>query len=116
MAFEELIKQVADTLQKEASVKAVFGEPVKLDTHMVIPVALVTIEIGGGGTGASRKPAAEARDFFAGGGGINVLSKPVGFIHELEGKAVFTPIVKPQEEVHLSPLAKKIISAVTPNH
>ena len=114
MAFEELIKQLAQTLQNEASVRAVFGEPIKLDTHIVVPVATVAVNISGGGTGASRKPAPETRDFFAGGGGINVFAKPVGFIHEQDGKAVFAAIAPPVKETELPPIARKIIEAVTP--
>ncbi|HUJ27488.1 MAG TPA: hypothetical protein VLW85_15795 [Myxococcales bacterium] len=113
MAFEELVKQVAETLQKEGSVRAVFGEPVKLDTHIVVPVALVSIELGGGGTGATRKEE-KPRDFFAGGGSVKIVAKPAGFIHEQDGKALFTVIAEPHEPMNLPPLAKKIIEAVTP--
>ena len=117
MPFEEMVKQVTETIQKEGNAKAVFGEPTKLDTHVVIPVASIVISVGGGGGGASRKPVAEiARFFGGGGGGVDVVASPVGFIHERDGAVVFTRIDRAGEEEraqHLPPLAEKIASAFT---
>jgi hypothetical protein len=60
---------------------------------VVVPVAMVAIELGGGGGGGTRKPAAEiARMFGGGGGGLKVVARPVGLIHEQEGDVVFTRI------------------------
>ena len=115
MPFEEIVKQVAETIQKEANARAVFAEAMKLDTHIVVPVASVVVSIGAGGTGASRKPAAELRRFFgAGGGGINVLAKPVGFIHEKDGQVVFTYIEaeKAEEKGLPAAMAERLMSAL----
>lgn len=99
MSVEEIVKQVSETIQKEANARAVFAEPMKLDKHLVIPVATVVVSIGGGGTGGSRRPAIDVARFFgAGGGGINVLAQPVGYIYEEGDKVVFAPIEKPHHE------------------
>ncbi len=87
MAIEELVRKVAETLEKEGNTRAIFGEPIKLDTKTLIPVACVAV----GGAGAGVSPKADQRGFGAGGGGgLNVM--PVGFIHEQAGEIVFTPI------------------------
>ncbi len=116
MAFEEIVKQVAETIQKEANARAVFAEAMKLDTHVVIPVAAVQISLGGGGTGSSRKPTSElARFFGAGGGGLDVRAKPVGFIHEKDGIVVFTPIEIPAEGKEKEKgLPERLMSAIAP--
>lgn len=112
MPFGEIVKQVAETIQKEANARAVFGEPTKLDTHIVIPVASVVISLSGGG-GGSRKPGADiVRLFGGGGGGLTVTASPVGFIHEKDGAVVFTRIEKPKQEDKALPLvAERIMGA-----
>jgi uncharacterized spore protein YtfJ len=115
MPFEEIVKQVTETIQKEASARAVFGEPTKLDTHIVVPVATVSIELGGGGGGGTRKPGAEiARIFGGGGGGLKVVARPVGLIHEQDGAVVFTRIEAEKPIDAPAPLAERIVSALTP--
>lgn len=106
MAFEEIVKQVAETIQKEANVRAVFAEATKLDTHIVVPVATVTVSIGGGGTGTTRKT--EDKITAAGGGGVNVICKPVGFIHEKDGQVIFTTI---EHEKGLPAMAERLLQA-----
>lgn len=87
MALEEMVKQVTEMLEKEGNSKVVFGELVKLDTHNIIPVAAVEVGGGAGGTHPS-KPL----PFVAGGGGMALKIRPVGFIQERDGQVVFTPI------------------------
>ena len=112
MAFEEIVKQVAETIQKEANARAVFAEAMKLETHVVIPVAAVHISLGGGGTGSSRKPTSElARFFGAGGGGLDVRANPVGFIHEKDGAVVFTPIEIKSEHEKEKGLPERLMAA-----
>ena len=112
MPFEEIVKQVAETIQKEANARAVFGEPTKLDTHIVVPVAGITISIGGGGGGGSRKPGIELPRFFGGGGGgLNIIARPAGFIHEKDGVVIFTPIeTEKRPETGLPLVARQIRS------
>lgn len=83
MAFDEMMKQVALTLERDGSVRAVFGEAIKLEHHTIVPVAVVS---GGGGAGGSQGEQA------AGGAGIAVNVRPVGFISEHGDEVTFTPI------------------------
>lgn len=86
MAFDEMMKQVAMTLERDASVRAVFGEAIKLEHHTIVPVAVVS---GGGGAGGTQ---GEPTVSFAGGGGLALTVKPVGFISEHGDDVHFTPI------------------------
>lgn len=88
MALEEMVKQVAELLEKEGNSKAVFGEVVKLDTHNIMPVAV--IEVGGGGGGAGARQ--EKLPVLGGGGALALKVRPVGFIQEKNGEVLFTPI------------------------
>ena len=86
MDIEDLVKQVAVTLERDGSAHAVFGESIKLEHHTIVPVAVVT---GGGGGGGSQGATNGA---FAGGAGIGLTVRPVGFIYESGEEVVFTPI------------------------
>lgn len=83
MAFDEMMKQVAVTLERDGSVRAVFGEAIKLEHHTIVPVAVVS---GGGGAGGSQGEQS------AGGAGIALNVRPVGFISEHGDEVTFTPI------------------------
>jgi uncharacterized spore protein YtfJ len=100
-----IMHDLTTILQQEGNVRAVFGTPVKLDNHVVIPVA--TIKLGGGGGGAIRKlgPAADVvrrllgkdgetalETKIGGGGGWTIDVRPVGFLSEQAGRVVFTKI------------------------
>lgn len=86
MPFEDLMDQLALTLERDGSVQAVFGEPIKLEQHTIVPVAVVT-----GGAGAGGSQGADAGGF-AGGAGFGLNVRPVGFIHESGENVIFTPI------------------------
>jgi uncharacterized spore protein YtfJ len=92
MGMEEIVKEIAAALEKEGNSKAVFGEPVKLETKTVIPVAAVRLGAGG----AAMSPHAQASEIvkalFGGGGGGAFDVHPVGFISEKNGEVTFTPI------------------------
>ncbi|MFV8750195.1 hypothetical protein ACNOYE_06565 [Nannocystaceae bacterium ST9] len=113
MNVEAIVAQLAQTIQKEANVDAIFGQPRKLDEHVVIPVARVEIKInGGGGMGSGTGPqatsatatsdAATASDkplptLMGGqgggaGGGIEVHVLPLGFIRDGKNGAEFLAI------------------------
>jgi uncharacterized spore protein YtfJ len=128
MELEKIIKEIAETIQSQANVKAVFGEPVKLDNHVVIPVAKISVAFGlGGGSegqGAERREegnkAGEERGF-GGAGGMKLQALPAGFIHEKDGEVVFSTIDVPQEgllsdltSLLTNPLMTKIFSIFTP--
>jgi uncharacterized spore protein YtfJ len=86
MAFDDMMKQVAMTLERDASVRAVFGDAIKLEHHTIVPVAVVS---GGGGAGGTQ---GDPTVSFAGGGGLALTVKPVGFISEHGDEVHFTPI------------------------
>jgi len=73
---QQAIRDVAQAIAEEADVRAVFGEPLKLKTLSVIPVARIRIHVAGG----------------LGAGNLEVSSEPVGFITEKDGEAVFQAI------------------------
>jgi len=89
MDFEAIARHVAQTIEHSGSAKAVFGEPLKLQTQIVIPVAAVGASLGGGG--------GHAPIGGGGGGGLNIQALPVGYLHEKDGAVVFSPIELPVE-------------------
>ncbi len=91
MPMEEIVKQIAETLEREGNARAVFGEPMKLESKTVIPVAVIGFG-GGGGLGAAPDSSKLVKAIFSGGGGGGFNIRPVGFIHERGGEVVFTPI------------------------
>lgn len=86
MAMEDLVTQIANTLEKDGRVQAVFGEALKLEHHTIVPVAVVS---GGGGAGGAQGTVGTG---FSGGAGLGLQVRPVGFIHEQGTDVVFTPI------------------------
>jgi uncharacterized spore protein YtfJ len=92
MALEEVVKQVAQALEMEGNSKVVFGEPVKLESKTVIPVAQVRLGAGGGGVMPGGETSGLLKALISGGGGGGFDVRPVGFIHERDGEVVFTPI------------------------
>ena len=86
MTTEEVIREVAKAIADEADVRAVFGDPLKLEGQAIIPVATIRIHFSGGIGGMGRMLGR------GGGANLDVKAKPVGFICEEGGKAVFRPI------------------------
>jgi uncharacterized spore protein YtfJ len=99
--------EIARTLQAEGNVRTVFGEPVMLDSHKVIPVSAVLIDIGGGGAYSTPPASGEEglvnrvkRMIPAGVGGgfaLDVRVVPVGYLREDDGRVEFCPIALPAE-------------------
>jgi uncharacterized spore protein YtfJ len=74
MAVQELLRDVEQTMATSATVRNVFGEPIKHNGRTVIPVARVGY--GFGGVGRSGKlPEGEG-----GGAGGGVVAMPVGAV------------------------------------
>lgn len=91
MPMEDLVKQVAISLEREGSAHAVFGDVMKLEHHTIVPVAVVMG--GGGGGGARPRDVGTSTSVgFAGGIGLALNVRPVGFIYERGEDVVFTPI------------------------
>ncbi len=99
MNLDNIIKSITETLQKEANVNTVFGQPLELESKKAIPVARIQMTVSGGGGGGSgheeqETEGAPPKDGSGGGGGgkIDVQVIPVGFIHEGGDGVVFTAI------------------------
>jgi uncharacterized spore protein YtfJ len=106
VAVEALVKNLTRALEDEGNVKTVFGSPLKLDGHTVIPVASVMLYAGGGGgiggssvMGRALRGVGEVARRISpgsfgggGGGGLDLRVRPVGFIHDGDNGVVFTPI------------------------
>ena len=86
MDLQALVKQAAAALEKTGNARAVFGDPVKLDTRTIVPVAAVLTSLG---IGAG--PAA-----LFGGGGLDLRVVPLGYVHETDEGIAFTRIEIPE--------------------
>ena len=96
MAFQDLLKDIADRVQSTASVKAVYGEPVTAEGRTIIPVAKVRWGFGGGGGTQGTEPELESEEAThpqpneGGGGGGGVEVRPIGIIEMTGDGTVFT--------------------------
>jgi len=86
-------------LEREGNVTSVFGAPMKLDNKTVIPVAFVNVGSGGAGVlvPAAQRLLDRIRRLLparlgAGGGGFGIHVRPIGYLHEEDGRVVFTRI------------------------
>lgn len=97
-SLEAVIRDVVKAIEAEGNVRAIFGEPLELDTKRIVPVGRAHISVGGGGGygGALEALAKTAEKLLpigaGGGGGVDIVIEPVGFISEHDGRVVFTPI------------------------
>ncbi len=94
MEIQEMLREVADKIERTANVKAVFGEPIGEGNEMVIPVARVAVRAGGGGgSGESTEgpgPKAKGKGI---GLGMKIDAAPVGYIKRTQNGAVFISTV-----------------------
>jgi uncharacterized spore protein YtfJ len=90
---KDIINDVTEKIQKNARVKAVFGEPVEKGKITVIPVARVHVW-GFGGGGLDELKDTEKRK--AGGMGLGIKAKavPVGYIEINSDEARFVEITE----------------------
>jgi uncharacterized spore protein YtfJ len=96
MDMQDLMRELADRIERTANVRAVFGEPLGGGEEMVIPVARVSVRGGGGGGSDESAEAGEAGRRGRGRGlgfGLNVATTPVGYIKQTSNGAVFVPII-----------------------
>jgi uncharacterized spore protein YtfJ len=90
MDLEAVANALAQTIQKEANINAIFGEPKKLDNHTIIPVARIRVTLGAGAANASgpgkvasaAESVAVAIGGMGGGGGLELDVHPLGFIRD----------------------------------
>jgi uncharacterized spore protein YtfJ len=97
MDAKDIIKDVTEKIQKNANVKAVFGEPYEKENRTVIPVARVSI-CGCGGSGSRKgKENEENQEKAKGKGmglGLHVKAEPVGYIEIDDEGAHFEEIIE----------------------
>jgi uncharacterized spore protein YtfJ len=104
-ALEAMVRELTHAIEAEGNVRTVFGEPVLVEKHRIVPIATIEIGAGAGGLFSRRGPmrlaqeaAALARRFIpagwgiGGGGGGMLRVRPVGFLQEEDGRVVFCPI------------------------
>ena len=94
MTPEEIINTITERVKDTANVKVVFGDPVESGGVTVIPVATVKVAGGGGGgKGRSTALVEEGQDLEGGMGmGLQITSKPLGYIEIVDGSARLVPI------------------------
>jgi len=93
MDIHDVLRDVSENIEKSANVKTVFGDPVRVGHHTIIPVATVSVMGGGGGGFAKEgKSGKEKMPGGVGGGmGLRVDSKPVGYIEIKDDDVHFVP-------------------------
>jgi uncharacterized spore protein YtfJ len=94
MSIPERVQSIVERLQTSASVKTVYGEPIKAEGKTIIPVARVAYAFGMcscGKRGEQQKQ--EAQDQQAPGGGGGALSiRPTGVLEITQAETRFIPI------------------------
>jgi uncharacterized spore protein YtfJ len=97
MDANDVIKEVTEKIQKNANVKAVFGEPYEKENRTVIPVARVSICGCGGGSLDKCNEDEEKEEKSKGKGmglGLRVKAVPVGYIEIDDEGAHFEEIIE----------------------
>jgi uncharacterized spore protein YtfJ len=90
MSSSALLQSLKEGILSQASVKAVYGEPIAAQGKTVIPVAKIMYGYGAG-AGAGGVGDSSARGEGGGGGG-GVLAIPVGVIEVSDQQTRFVPI------------------------
>lgn len=89
------IEKAIETANKLGHVKAIFGDPIKLDTQTIVPIGVVITSFGAGGGGLPLMSG------MGGGGDLRVL--PIGYLAEKDGAVAFHAIDLPAELLHAHP-------------
>jgi uncharacterized spore protein YtfJ len=90
MSAHALLQSLKESILSQASVKAIYGEPIAAHGKTVIPVAKIMYGYGAGaGTGGVGDTSARGE---GGGGGGGVRAIPVGVIEVSEQQTRFVPI------------------------
>jgi uncharacterized spore protein YtfJ len=90
MSTQALLQSLKESILSQASVKAIYGEPISAHGKTVIPVAKIMYGYGAGaGTGGVRDSSARGE---GGGGGGGVRAVPVGVIEISDQQTSFVPI------------------------
>jgi uncharacterized spore protein YtfJ len=90
MSVLTVLQSLKESILSQASVKAIYGEPVSAHGKTVIPVAKIIYGYGAGaGTGGVGESSARGE---GGGGGGGVRAVPVGVIEISDRQTRFVPI------------------------
>src|ERR1700675_2408925 len=90
MSAQALLQSLKESILSQASVKAIYGEPISAQGKTVIPVAKLIYGYGAGaGTGGVGDSSARGE---GGGGGGGVRAVPVGVIEISDQETRFVPI------------------------
>ena len=90
MSTQALLQSLKESILSQASVKAIYGEPISAHGKTVIPVAKIMYGYGAGaGTGGVGDSSARGE---GGGGGGGVRAVPVGVIEISDERTCFVPI------------------------
>jgi len=90
MSTQALLQSLKESILSQASVKAIYGEPISAHGKTVIPVAKIMYGYGAGaGTGGVGNSSARGE---GGGGGGGVRAVPVGVIEISDQQTSFVPI------------------------
>jgi uncharacterized spore protein YtfJ len=90
MSTQALLQSLKESILSQASVKAIYGEPISAHGKTVLPVARIIYGYGAGaGTGGMGDTSARGE---GGGGGGGVRAMPVGVIEISDQQTRFIPI------------------------
>jgi uncharacterized spore protein YtfJ len=102
MEVKDLLREVAEKIERTANVKAVFGEPIGDGNDMVIPVARVGVRAGGGGGSGDSITGPSPRGKGNGVGlGMKIDASPVGYIKRNQNGAVFISTIDRNKAIAL---------------
>jgi uncharacterized spore protein YtfJ len=90
MSTQALLQSLKESILSQASVKAIYGEPISAHGKTVVPIAKIMYGYGAGaGTGGVGDSSARGE---GGGGGGGVRAIPVGVIEISDQQTRFVPI------------------------
>jgi uncharacterized spore protein YtfJ len=93
MSATEILQRIGESLGGMATVKSVFGEPIRCEGKTVVPVAKVAYGFGGGFGGGTRKHGSEpSKQGEGGGGGGGVRAFPAGALEITATRTRFVPV------------------------
>jgi uncharacterized spore protein YtfJ len=92
MTATDVLQKIGETLGSTATVKSVFGDPIKVNDKTVVPVAKVAYGFGGG-FGAGKDGSRPDRQGEGGGGGGGVRALPAGALEITDSTTRFVPFV-----------------------
>jgi uncharacterized spore protein YtfJ len=94
MSIPERVQSIVERLQTSASVKTVYGEPIKVDGKTIVPVARIAYGFGMCSCGKKgqeqEKEGKDQQSCGGGGGGLSI--RPAGILEITEGETRFIPI------------------------